>query len=84
MAAGGLCLGRMEDIAREYCVMRGTLEITAPKPAVAVFAFEYTDGWHDAFTVIDNGIDVGLELVWKLIGQHMAGTGEEGNEDRGR
>ena len=34
-------LGRMEEIARAYCVMRGTTEISQAKPAVAVFAADH-------------------------------------------
>ncbi len=34
-------LGRMEEIARAYCVMRGSHEIKEPKPAVAVFAADH-------------------------------------------
>ena len=39
-------LGRMEDIARAYCVMRGSLKITEPKPAVAVFAADHGAALH--------------------------------------
>jgi nicotinate-nucleotide--dimethylbenzimidazole phosphoribosyltransferase len=34
-------LGRMEELARTLCLMKGTLEIKAPKPAVAVFAADH-------------------------------------------
>lgn len=34
-------LGRLEELARELCVMRGTTELSQPKPAVAVFAADH-------------------------------------------
>jgi nicotinate-nucleotide--dimethylbenzimidazole phosphoribosyltransferase len=34
-------LGRLEDLARELCVMRGSATLSQPKPAVAVFAADH-------------------------------------------
>jgi nicotinate-nucleotide--dimethylbenzimidazole phosphoribosyltransferase len=34
-------LGRLEELARELCVMRGTTTLAQPKPAVAVFAADH-------------------------------------------
>jgi len=34
-------LGRLEELARELCVMRGTTELSQPQPAVTVFAADH-------------------------------------------
>ncbi len=34
-------LGRLEELARRLCVIRGSLELTQPRPAVAVFAADH-------------------------------------------
>ncbi|MGD9125229.1 MAG: nicotinate-nucleotide--dimethylbenzimidazole phosphoribosyltransferase [Desulfarculaceae bacterium] len=34
-------LGRLENLARDLCVMRGTLDLAQPRPAVAVFAADH-------------------------------------------
>jgi nicotinate-nucleotide--dimethylbenzimidazole phosphoribosyltransferase len=34
-------LGRLEDLARELCVMRGSATLAQPRPAVAVFAADH-------------------------------------------
>lgn len=34
-------LGQLEELAKKLCVLRGTLELTQPKPAAAVFAGDH-------------------------------------------